>query len=188
MTYPDVKKWFEGREQSTITTKEISQAISEIRKNKGQDPSVIWSAGSFFKNLLLTENEFQKLMENIKNNFGDNWAQQVLELKNKFSHVETIYASQTDVKKLDNERRIKIPIGFIMDKILNLKGTRVGGAVISEKQVINIINTGNATSDDIMQLFKKIRQLIYQKTGMIIENEPELIGFNEKELKEYFEL
>ncbi|MFH1769438.1 MAG: UDP-N-acetylmuramate dehydrogenase [Parcubacteria group bacterium] len=186
--YPDVMKWFEGRDHSTITLSEIREAIIEIRKGKDQDPVEHWSAGSFFRNLLLTDKEFEELHSNVEKNYGSESAKGLVELRNRFSKVEDFYKSQTGVNDSARKKEIKIPIAFILDRVMGLKGTKVGDAMISEKQVICILNIGNATADDVMNLFKKVRQLVHKKTGMIVEPEPELVGFGEEELKEYFAL
>ena len=181
-------KWFEGRDHSEISTKQISEAITAIRKREELDPDVVWSAGSTFKNLLLTEDEFETLYKNVKKNYGDEVVRELLELKDKFASVEELYKSQTGVAEIDKGAKIKIPTAFIMDRVMNLKGTSVGDAAISDKQAITIVNRGNATSEDVMKLFKKIRQLIYSMTGMKVTNEPEFMGFSQEELDYYFDL
>jgi len=188
LKYPDVVKWFEDRDHSDVKLSEIREAITEIRKRKGMDPHNIKSTGSTFKNLLLTQEEFDILHTNVQKNYGEEKAQALVELKDRFARVEDLYKSQTGVSEIDRDARIKIPTAFLFDKIMNLKGTSVGDAQISHKQAIAIINTGNATADDVMQLFKKIRQLVHKQTGMIVTNEPELIGFSQKELDNYFGL
>ena len=54
-----------------------------------------------------------------------------------------------------------------------LKGCRVGGAQVSEKHSGFIINTGNATSTDLYELMKKVRNTVYEMKK--IELEPEII-------------
>ncbi len=188
LTYPTVVKWFEGKDKRNITLNEIREAITTIRKSRSHDPEKVWSVGSFFKNLLLTEKEFETMFENVKNNFGDEKAEELIEIKNKFEKVESLYTSQTGITDIDKGKRIKIPTAWVNDRLLNLKGVSVGGAQISKEQAITIINNGNSTADDVMELFKKVRQLVYKKTGMIVTNEPELIGFSKEKLENYFRL
>ena len=58
-----------------------------------------------------------------------------------------------------------------------MKGLRLGGAKLSEKQVLNMINTGNATAKDCIDLFNKVRDIVRDKTGLELVNEPEFVGF-----------
>ena len=58
----------------------------------------------------------------------------------------------------------------LIDKA-NLKGQKVGGAVVSEKHANFIVNTGNATSADILELIKIIKETIKKKYNVSLEQE-----------------
>ena len=53
----------------------------------------------------------------------------------------------------------------------NLKGLKVGGAVVSEKHANFIVNTGSATSTDILELIKIIKETIKKKYDVSLEEE-----------------
>ena len=57
-----------------------------------------------------------------------------------------------------------------------LKGKRVGGAMISEKHANWIVNTGGATSKDILALMKLIRQEVKRTAGIDLEPEIRILG------------
>lgn len=52
-----------------------------------------------------------------------------------------------------------------------LKGTQVGGAMVSEKHAGFIVNTGGATCDDVLKLIDKIRETVQKKSGVTLECE-----------------
>jgi len=56
-----------------------------------------------------------------------------------------------------------------------LKGYRVGGAQVSEKHAGFVINTGNATAEDIKSLIAVIKERIYEKFGVNIQEEVRII-------------
>lgn len=53
----------------------------------------------------------------------------------------------------------------------NLKGTSVGGAKISTKHAGFVINTGNATCNDVLQLCKRVADTVKEQTGVDLEME-----------------
>ena len=57
-----------------------------------------------------------------------------------------------------------------------LKGAREGGAQVSEKHAGFIINTGNATADDVMRLIDMIQNKVYIQTGVRLETEIKFIA------------
>lgn len=57
-----------------------------------------------------------------------------------------------------------------------LKGLSVGGAQVSTKHSGFIINTGGATSADILSLAEQVRERVKAETGYILELEPKLLG------------
>ena len=68
--------------------------------------------------------------------------------------------------------------GFITAKLIDecgLKGYKIGGAEVSKKHAGFIVNTGNATSKDVLELMDYIKKVVYKKTGNIIEPEIEII-------------
>ena len=68
----------------------------------------------------------------------------------------------------------KRPEGSYASKLIEecgLKGLTVGGAQVSEKHSGFVINIGDATCEDLVNLIALIRQIVYDKTGFILEEE-----------------
>ena len=68
------------------------------------------------------------------------------------------------------------PAGRMID-LCGLKGTRVGGAKISEAHANFIINDNNATAQDVIQLIKIIKKAVKEKFDVELEEEIQYIGF-----------
>ncbi len=60
-----------------------------------------------------------------------------------------------------------------------LKGTKYGGAMVSTKHANFIVNYDNATAHDVIELVKIIRSKVHEKTGIELEMEVKLVGFEE---------
>jgi len=67
------------------------------------------------------------------------------------------------------------PAGKIIEEV-GLKGYQVGGARISDIHANFIINTGNATAKDILTLIELIKQRVWIKKGITLEEEVVQIG------------
>ena len=68
---------------------------------------------------------------------------------------------------------------FVTAKLIDdagLKGYSIGGAKVSEKHAGFIINTGNATAKDIIELIKYVQDKVYEKFGKKIELEIKILG------------
>jgi UDP-N-acetylenolpyruvoylglucosamine reductase len=68
-----------------------------------------------------------------------------------------------------------IPAGKLIDE-LGLKGTRVGGAVVSAEHGNFIVNDGNATARDILELIAILKQRAKKERGIDLHTEVEIIG------------
>lgn len=58
----------------------------------------------------------------------------------------------------------------------NLKGYQIGGAQVSEKHAGFIINKGDATAKDIINLIQKIQKEVYEISGVKLKPEPKFLG------------
>lgn len=103
---------------------------------------------------------------------------------------------QEDIKKEMHDllvsRKIKQPLeyanagstfkrgeNFITAELIDkagLKGYNIGNAYVSEKHAGFIINKGNATAKDVLELIEKVQQIVYEKFNKKIELEIEFIG------------
>ena len=73
----------------------------------------------------------------------------------------------------------KRPEGYFAGKLIEdagLKGTRVGGAVVSPKHAGFIVNTGDATASDVLSLIAIIQEKVYALYGVELECEIRFIG------------
>lgn len=72
----------------------------------------------------------------------------------------------------------KRPAGFFAGKLIedaNLKGYTVGGAKVSEKHCGFVINTGNATCEDVLGVIKYVQNTVFAKFGVELETEVKII-------------
>ncbi|HXG46828.1 MAG TPA: UDP-N-acetylmuramate dehydrogenase [Methylomirabilota bacterium] len=68
-----------------------------------------------------------------------------------------------------------IPAGKLIDE-LGLKGTRVGGARVSDVHGNFIVNDGNATASDVLRLIDMVKQRVKSARGIDLETEVEILG------------
>lgn len=72
----------------------------------------------------------------------------------------------------------KRPAGLFAGKLIedaNLKGYTVGGAKVSEKHCGFVINTGNATCEDVLGVIKYVQNTVFAKFGVELETEVKII-------------
>lgn len=77
------------------------------------------------------------------------------------------------------QERLDLPtpsVGYIIDKVLNLKGTQKGGAIISSKHAAFIENLGNASFDDIIYLINLVEDKFQAKYNFSLKKEIEIIN------------
>ena len=102
---------------------------------------------------------------------------------------------KAEIRELNERRRDKQPLeypsagstfkrpeGLFAGKLIEdtgLKGFSVGDAAVSEKHCGFVINKGKATSADIYELISQVIEKVYDKTGVVLEPEIKLLGFDE---------
>ena len=67
-----------------------------------------------------------------------------------------------------------VSAGYYIDQA-GLKGLRVGGAEVSQKHAGFVVNIGDAVADDILELIRIIKQHVFDKFGIMLEEEIEII-------------
>lgn len=73
----------------------------------------------------------------------------------------------------------KRPVGYYAGKLIqdaNLQGSKIGGAEVSTKHAGFIVNVGNATATDYINLVNHIKETVNQKFGVTLEQEVKIIG------------
>lgn len=96
------------------------------------------------------------------------------------------------MRELNEQRRAKQPLeyasagstfkrpeGYFAGKLIEdagLKGLSVGDASVSEKHAGFIINKGNATASDILELIEMVRERVYDVSGVTLEPEVRILG------------
>jgi UDP-N-acetylmuramate dehydrogenase len=120
-----------------VSLKTVREAVIAIRRSKLPDPKTTGNAGSFFVNPYICIEHY----EGLKRDFPD------------MPHFPV------------NDEVVKIPAAWLIDRC-NLKGKSIGGAAVHDKQPLVIINTGNATGNDIAALATEIQQTVKNKFGI----------------------
>lgn len=70
----------------------------------------------------------------------------------------------------------RIPAGWIVEQ-LNLKGKQIGDAKVSEKHGNFLVNVGNATADNVIQLVSLIKMKARDEFGIELHEEVQYMGF-----------
>ncbi len=147
-----------GKEELSPTLSRIRKAVLEIRSKKFPDLREFGTAGSFFKNPIIPEEQFN-------------------ELKKKFPNLPGFLVSSSNfqLKTSNLKLFIKVPLAWVLDNICGLKGFEKGNIKLFEKQPIVLVQNGLATSEEVEAFAKEIISQVKTKTGIEIEWEVQKI-------------
>ncbi|WP_244828250.1 UDP-N-acetylmuramate dehydrogenase [Carboxylicivirga sediminis] len=144
LSYGPIKEQVE--KMGKITLPNVRTAIIDIRKSKLPEPEELGNAGSFFKNPVISKEQFATLHE-------------------QHSSVPS-YPVTHDL--------IKIPAGWLIEQA-GWKGKALGKAAVHNKQALVLVNKGGASGKDMLELAHTIMQDVNNKFGISIEPEVNII-------------
>lgn len=122
--------------------KDISQVVSKIRVSKLPDPSTVGNAGSFFKNPIISLQEFNTLYD-------------------KFPDIVNFPVGNS---------QIKLAAGWLIESC-GWKGKIVGQTGTWKNQALVLINYGQATGIEIYNLSTQIIKSVEDRFNIVLERE-----------------
>ena len=148
--YKDLSDYFNKLNLERVPTpSEVRKAVIEIRYSKLPDWQKWGTAGSFFKNPIIP-------------------IQQYVDLKQKYTDLPGFPECDGSL--------IKVSLGWILDKICNAKGLSVGNAYVYEKQALVLVAKPGAKASDVIELSRRIQDMVKEKTGIVVEAEVEWVN------------
>jgi UDP-N-acetylmuramate dehydrogenase len=152
----------EGAQPSLV---EVAAAVRHVRQAKGMlmvdgDPDC-HSAGSFFKNPIVTE-------------------EQVRQIAAASDKEPPRFPAGAGAEKLG---RVKVPAAWLIEQAGFSKGYRMGRAGISSRHTLALVNLGGseghagASAAEILALAATITEAVEARFGLRLEMEPVLVGF-----------
>ncbi|MDC0584629.1 UDP-N-acetylmuramate dehydrogenase [Bacteroidales bacterium] len=123
----------------------VRDTIIAIREEKIPDPKKIGNAGSFFKNPVIEASHFD-------------------ELKSKYD----------DIKGYETAEGIKVPAAWLIEKC-GYKGKRTGDVGVNPSQALVLVNYGNASSKDILELANNIKKDVFADFNIQLDIEVNII-------------
>ncbi len=128
-----------------LSLQAVSDAVCSIRSSKLPNPKVLGNAGSFFKNPVITQQQYTALLNTFP-----------------------------DMPGHESGDGVKIPAGWLIEKA-GWKGKKMGSCGVHEKQALVIVNYGNSTGSEIYDLSERILQDITQKFNIVLEREVNIL-------------
>ena len=145
-SYGDILKELEKNNITVPTIKDVSNAVIAIRQSKLPDPKELGNSGSFFKNPIISREHFEK--------------------------VKVLFP---EVRHYDvSAEEVKVPAGWLIEQA-GFKGIRIGDAGVHKNQALVLVNYGNASGQEILNLSKEIQKTILDKYTIAIEAEVNVI-------------
>ncbi|MFE1026827.1 UDP-N-acetylmuramate dehydrogenase [Streptomyces sp. NPDC058818] len=138
---------------------EARDTVLKLRAGKGMvlDPEDhdTWSAGSFFTNPILTDEEFAVFRARVDERLGTG------------AEPPAFPAG---------EGRVKTSAAWLIDKAGFTKGYGTGSARISTKHTLALTNRGDATTEDLLALAREVVTGVREAFGVTLVNEPVTVG------------
>lgn len=148
--YPGLQQSLSGLGISPeqATPADILQAVCELRQAKLPDPKLLPNVGSFFKNPIVSQEQYQNL-----------------------------HAQHADIVAYPHQGDMKLAAGWLIDQA-GWKGHKEVCAAVHDKQALVLVNHNNGKASDIMALAQKIQDDIWRRYQVRLEVEPRYIQPN----------
>ncbi|GAB4193821.1 MAG: UDP-N-acetylmuramate dehydrogenase [Wenzhouxiangellaceae bacterium] len=145
LEYPGIREQL-AQDGQNISAETVRAAVIAIRQAKLPDPAVLGNVGSFFKNPLINPSQLEQLLN---------------------SHDNCPHWPQTD-------GRHKVSAAWLIDRC-GFKGYRQGDAGVHQNHALVLVNHGQASGNDILQLARHIQVAVKQRFAIELEPEPVII-------------
>lgn len=145
-SYGSITQELENLGIDNPTIRDVSQAVINIRRSKLPDPTKIGNAGSFFKNPVVTNFQYE-------------------EIKSKYPDV---------VGYPINTATTKLAAGWLIEKA-GWKGHRENDHGVHDRQALVLVNHDSAKGLDIYNLSEKIMHSVLDQFGVELEREVNVI-------------
>jgi UDP-N-acetylmuramate dehydrogenase len=139
--YPDLAKLREAGERLKLPN-EIAAAVRTVRSRKFPDLAEFGTAGSFFKNPIVTTETYAQLLEKYPG-----------------------------LPSFPQTHGVKIPLAWILDNVLSLRGYTMNHVALFERQPLVLVTHEGATSADVDALAMYVTEQVFNATGITIERE-----------------
>lgn len=144
----------DAQPDQNLTPMAVREAVIRIRNQKLPDPDQIGSAGSFFKNPVVSALQFANIVDIARKEWGEDVKVPHFVLDGGF---------------------VKVPAAWLIDRC-GFKGVTQGGAAVYEKQPLVIVNaSGDAAPSDIVALEQSIISTVKERFGVELHPEVEHI-------------
>ncbi|MBK0378158.1 UDP-N-acetylmuramate dehydrogenase [Mucilaginibacter segetis] len=147
--YGAIEQELANRNINKPTIADISQVVSHIRVSKLPDPSTIGNAGSFFKNPVITMEQFKSVQE---------------------KHPDIVNYPADD-------GLVKLAAGWLIEQC-DWKGKVVGHTGTWKNQALVLVNHGGADGEEVYSLSSQIIDSVYTKFGVTLQREVNIIGLS----------
>ncbi|MFM1878745.1 MAG: hypothetical protein RLZZ241_1611 [Bacteroidota bacterium] len=145
--YGDIQKELSAANIEDPTPLAIAQAVIAIRQQKLPDPKVLGNSGSFFKNPIISQAQY--------------------------NHLKILFPDMPGYPQPDTGH-VKVPAGWLIEKI-GFKGYRKGDAGVHQNQALVLVNFGSATGTELLQLSREIQEVVYKQFKIVIAPEVNII-------------
>jgi UDP-N-acetylmuramate dehydrogenase len=145
LTYPALAGELKSNNEK-ITIRNIADAVIRIRRSKLPDPEVLGNAGSFFKNPVVEPEKFDFLKS----------------------------ANPTIPFFLQPDGSVKIPAAWLIEQG-GWKGKRYGDAGVHENQPLVLVNYGQASGIQILELASRIKDDVFNRYQILLETEVNIL-------------
>lgn len=134
-------------EEANITPALVRAEVVRIRSTKFPDWNVVGTAGSFFKNPIVTKAKFESLQTEYPDIVGYEVA----------------------------EESVKVSLGWVLDNVCHLRGYCENGLCLYEKQALVLVNMSAADAAAVDAFAQKIAAIVKEKTDIEIEREVRMV-------------
>ncbi len=151
LDYGGVRAALEGRDLQALTPMDVRDAIIGIRNAKLPDPAQIGSAGSFFKNPVISREHFERIAA---------------------AECPPSATGKGPVPHYDlPDGTVKVPAAWLIDQC-GFRGKVLGGAQVYEKQPLVIVNaSGSASPEDVLALENQIIAAVQERYEITLHPE-----------------
>lgn len=144
--YRDLQEYLGSEDTDQLTPLAVAEAVIAVRRRKLPDPAVLPNAGSFFKNPVVSQAQFEDIVSRFP-----------------------------DVVSYPVAEGVKLAAAWLIDQA-GWKGYRNATVGVHNRQALVLINHSGGSGQDILALAQELRESVRNKFGVGLEQEPGIVG------------